>query len=305
MTEAAPYPSLADFAATWSDAREVPTWAHAVDNALVPPLETLGLRHRLEDVLDTVVALQRSEWLQEGVFVGPRAMPEVYRDVLECARTLRIAVPPAIVSSGASSDQGAFGTDERSYLHLSSFFVTAASQAERRFVSGRLCGHVAARQVTLGTLYAVLVDHAGLRRVARQGVGPTLEFVLAPVSVGVRLALSRWHRAAEISADRAGLLCCGDLAAAGRALLRMALGVQPGLSPEQYLDQLHSVREDGSPGKWAEVLASRPWMHKRIRALELFGRSEVWTELGGEAFGEPLLTRDELALRTSTLLQVG
>lgn len=298
-----PYPSLADFAATWHDTTPgPPPWVHPVDLSL-GSLDVLGLRGRLEDVLDTVVALQRSEWLQEGVFVGPRALPDVYRDVLHAARTLKVAVPPAIVSSQAY--QGALGTDARAYLHLSSIFTTTASVGERRFAVGRLVGHMAARQVTLATLYALLVDHGGLRKVARQGLGPTLEFVLAPVSVGVRLGLSRWHRAAEVSADRAGLLCCGSTDDAGVALLRMSLGVRPQLTPDDYLEQLRTVREDTSPGRWAEILSTRPWLPKRIRALDLFRRSELWVALGGDPTDGELLSDAELRRRTDLLLRVG
>ncbi len=307
MTQPAPYPSLVDFAATFAerDAAEVPAWVHDPGLSILPGLDTLGLRSRVEDILDTAVALQRSEWLQEGVYVGPRAMGDVYRDVLEAARVLQIAVPPALISSRGAATQGAFGTDARAYLHLSSFFMAAAGPGERLFVTGRLCGHIAARQVTLSTLYAVLADSQGLRKVARQGLGPTLEFVLAPLSVGVRLTLSRWHRAAELSADRAGLLVCGDLDSARMALLRQALGIEPDLSPEEYLDQNRTSRESGSPGRWAEVLSSRPWMHKRMRGLEIFARSQLWTEAGHDAPDGESLELAELERQTTSLLGVG
>ena len=54
----------------------------------------------VEDIVDTVVALQRAEWLQDGVYVGPRTNHDAYRDVLHGARTLSVSVPPAILTSG-------------------------------------------------------------------------------------------------------------------------------------------------------------------------------------------------------------
>lgn len=297
-----PYVSLADFAATFTEhTDELPRWVHP--GARVPlPLEPVGLRYRLEDILDTIVALQRAEWLHDGVYVGPQAMSAVYRDVLDCARQLRIAVPPAIIAGCGLKRQGAYGTDTRAFLYLSSFFFTdAASEAERRFMAGRLCGHIAAHQVTANTLYALVVDHGGIRSVARRAVGPVLEVFLAPLSLGVRLALSRWHRAAEISADRAGLLCAGSLEGAGRALLRLSLGVKPRIDAETYLDQLKQNR--GAPGKWAELLSDEPWIHKRMRALELFARSAMWAELTGNEVDDPL-SDEELERRTQALLGV-
>lgn len=307
MTDA-PYVSLKDFAATFHEGGgELPAWVHP-DAAAPQVLDTLGFRPRLEDVLDTIVALQRAEWLHDGVYAGPGAMPGVYRDVLHAARTLKIAVPPAILAGTGLKSQGAFGTDGRAFLYLSTFFFDPASEGERRFMAGRLCGQIAARQVTASTLYALLVDFHGLRSLARKAVGPMLEVVLAPLSVGVRLALSRWHRAAEITADRAGLLCCEDsadgaLASAGRAMLRQSLGRTPDVGIEAYLEQLRASRTGASPGRWTELLADQPFTHKRLEALSLFARSSVYAELTGQAVADPL-SREELDRQTSRLLGV-
>lgn len=299
----APWISLADFATTFdAHTGEQPEWVHP-DSATPLPLDTLAVRHRLEDVLDTVVALQRAKWLQDGVYVGPHAMGDVYKAILHCARELRVAVPAAIMAGAPMSMQGCVGTDARATLYLSTFFFGPANDAERRFLAGRLCGHIAARQVTAGTLYGVLVDTNGLRSVARRAVGPVLEVVLAPLGLGVRLALSRWHRAAEITADRAGMLCAGSLGEAGRAMLRLSLAKDPDISPEEYLGQLRATRNERSPGRFAELLAAEPFTHKRLKAMELFSRSELWARHTGEEVAEPL-TRDELDRQTSALLGV-
>lgn len=301
----APYISLAAFADQFAEhaGSAEPDWVHPTG----PPVhvaEGSALAERLEEVLDTVVALQRADWLQDGVYLGPRAMGHVYRDLLESARALDVAVPPAVVTGCNMSAQGAFGTNDRAFLLLSSFFLRGADRDERRFLIGRLLGHIRAHQITWGTCYALLVDHNGLRRVGRRYLGPTLEVVLAPLSLGARLALSRWHRAAEVTADRAGLIACGDLESARRAMLRLALGVRPDVDPADYLDTLRGVRSEDSPGRWAELLSSQPWMYKRMLALELFARSDAWAARTGEAHPDPL-TREALDQRTNALLKVG
>ena len=311
----APYPSLAEFAHTWSPrgAEHRPSWAHpTASGAPSPPppnfVEAFHLREQLEDLLDTIVALQRAEWTVDGVYAGPRSHADAWRDLLDCARTLRIAVPPAIVSGISGRSQGVYGSDPRAFLHLSSFFLSGADAGERRFVAGRLCGHIALNQVTGMTAYALLVDQGGLRQVARKALGPALEVLLAPLSLGARIALSRWHREAEMIADRAGLLCADPdsrkaLDAAGNAMLRMQLGTRPDVTPEDYLAQRKAAQGDGSPGSWAEVLQTAPWMHKRMRALELFARSDAWTSAGRARVGEPLAA-EALDREVDALLQV-
>jgi len=225
----------------------------------------------------------------------------VYRDVLEAARALRVSVPPAVLTSGVMKTQRATGTDARPILVLSSYFFQSATEGERRFITGRLCGHIALQQVTALNTYALVADHRGLRATAKTAVGPLLAVVLAPIGLGVKLVLSRWHRAAELSADRAGLLCCGSLEAAQDAMLRADLAGRPQMSAREYLDQIRSANADSSPGRWAELLASQPWMHKRMQALDAFARSAVYRERVGEDGG---ISREELERVTRDLLGV-
>ena len=296
------YVSLQDFAAGFGeDQNTLPAWVHP--HAAAPNfMEQLGLRHRLEDVLDTIVALQRGERLHDGVYAGPDSMVTVYRDVLHAARTLHIAVPPAILAAIPMRSQGCFGTDGRAYLSLSTWFFTEhAAVEERTFMTGRLCGHIAARQVTVNTVFTLLADQGGLRQMARRTLGPVLDVILAPLSMGMRLALSRWHRAAVVTGDRAGLLVCRDVEKAGTALLRIALGKRPEIDVATYLHQ--RTTHGHGPGKWTELWSAEPWTHKRIRAMELFAQSEVYARLTGEPVENPLST-DELNRQTTKLLGV-
>ena len=120
---------LKDFAATWADRAERPPWAPP-DSEPPLPLDHLGIRARIEDVVDTVVAVQRADWLQDGVYVGSRANPEVYRDLLHCARTLQVSVPPAIsTTSTLPSSCTAGGTSSGSRWLCVVFRQTTATSA--------------------------------------------------------------------------------------------------------------------------------------------------------------------------------
>lgn len=307
MDDTARFTPLADFAATWAHREPGATvdYAYSQPPALTAVLEELQLTDRLEDLLDTVVEWQRAEWLQDGVYVGPRVMGDTYREVLAAARTLHIAVPPTVASGSGYGSQGVFGTDNRAFLHLSSYFVTAARPDEVRFLVGRFAGHIHAQDVTWLTLYALTVDQAGLRGVARKALGAAADLLLTPVSVAGRLALSKWRRSADITADRAGMLCGGSLESGQRCLLRLMLGTSKAkVDVDAYLEQLEQVHIGGSPGRWAELLSSHPFIHRRMRAMELFARSRVWVDHGGEPLPGALLSKAELDEQTSVLLRV-
>ena len=154
-----------------------------------------------------------------------------------------------------------------------------------------------------------MADHRGIRSVARRYIGPTLDIVLAPTSLAIRLGLSRWHRAAEINADRAGLVACQDPEAALQAMLRLALGSTPDITPEQFLAQRAQLGRDQSVSRWTEALADRPWLDKRMRALGLFASSAAWRKLQRASANQPdpadLLDDEALANAVNALLGVG
>lgn len=304
MTDVVPWPSLASWAAT-AAAPARPPWGHPGPDPLAW-IDRAGVRAQLDDLLDTVVVLQRAAWLQDGVYVGPRTTPDAWADLVACARTLAHPVPPAILGG---STPVTLGTDRRAFVHLPALFLAGAKPAERRFLVGRLVGHVAARQVTATTAWALLADQGGLRRLATKALGPAVEIVLAPLSFGARVALSAAQRQAELVADRAGLLCADpdpDVAidAAGRAMLRLALGTVPEGSPADYLDALERAHTVGSPGRFAELWSAQPWLHKRLLALEAFAASDAWVAQGRSRRRGPPLDDEALAARTRELLQV-
>jgi len=290
--------------AQFLDERSVRTSAPAWQHPLTRSSSRASLRLGIEELVDTVTALQRAEWLEDGVYLGPRSYGDVWEDLRSCAARLGTAVPPAIISPIPARRQRILGTDARPYLHLSSFFFARAPQAQRRFLLGRLLGPVADGGVTADSVYALLVDEGGLRTLARRTLGPTLEVGLAPAAFAARLVLSRSHRVAEVNADRSGFVCAGDAQESARALLRIALGVNPRVDPDAYLDQLDQLRPR-SPGRWAEAWASAPWTHKRIRAISLFAHSQAGSRALGHPPEDDALSDAALDAAIDALLEVG
>ena len=104
---------------------------------------------------------------------------------------------------------------------------------------------------------------------------------------GQKLAMLQLERAAEISADRVGMMACKSLEASCRAMIKVASGLsEPHLNPDipSILRQFRElVSHDGHE---AAILASHPIIPLRIRALlkfdpimkEYLGEGSVNTE---------------------------
>jgi uncharacterized tellurite resistance protein B-like protein len=96
---------------------------------------------------------------------------------------------------------------------------------------------------------------------------------LAPVS---NMKLRAWQRAAEISADRAGLHLCGSLAAAASALFKTVSGlrIDATVDPTRFADQWnHLEREVAVAGSREHWNMSHPFPPLRMKAMQLYWQS--------------------------------
>jgi Zn-dependent protease with chaperone function len=123
----------------------------------------------------------------------------------------------------------------------------------------------------------------------------------------VSLPLNAWSRCSEITADRAGLICCRDLRVAQLALLKIIGGFTniEALDIDLYLRQSKSTLSFHNIGKYTELFSTHPLIFKRIEALRLFYNSEMYHRITGESKGDKKLISDvELNKRTTEIIKV-
>ncbi len=117
------------------------------------------------------------------------------------------------------------------------------------------------------------------------------------------LALRAWSRRAEITCDRAGLMCVKNLDIATAAVVKLALGSQKlykDLKMEEYLKQLDEGKK--SMGRFLEIFRSHPYVPKRIEALRIFASTELYRRHAG--LGQDGIPTHEADLQVSRLISV-
>jgi hypothetical protein len=82
-----------------------------------------------------------------------------------------------------------------------------------------------------------------------------------------------WSRAAEVSADRIGLVCCGTLSGATSALFKTSSGI-PGIDQTRILASLRSQYDElvahiDDEGEGHEWVRTHPMVPIRVKAMEL------------------------------------
>lgn len=215
----------------------------------------------------------QNQILGNGVRVSERQFPRIHGLVRRCADTLQIAQPNVYIVNNPMLNAGTLGTNEDSFIMIHSGLIDHYSDDELLTVIGHECGHIHNSHVVyLTTLHYLTKTASVLLRVA-----------LEPVII----ALRTWSRRAEITCDRAGMLCSGDEVHSRRALAKLALGSKR-LYDEFNIDAFLEQYEEGKQGlgRYIEVLASHPWLPKRVLAMRVFAESALYRRSVGLDVGD-------------------
>lgn len=241
-------------------------YAYEADRRLLAALGTLvPVRMAVEAYLRTFKDLVRAELLGGAVRVSSKQFPLLFEVVSRCSADLGIAIPEVFVKQDPIINAFTYGTNDDSFIVVHSATVDHMDEAELRFIMGHECGHVQNEHVTYVSLAR------DLERIGQALVG----WILYPA----RLAVDAWMRRAEITCDRAGLICCRDPEAARRALVKLALGskkLYEGVDVDEFLAQAGALRK--TLGRWAELAQSHPYLPKRVAALDLFRTSVLYPD---------------------------
>ncbi|WP_143263170.1 M48 family metallopeptidase, partial [Amycolatopsis pretoriensis] len=211
--------------------------------------------------------------LASSIRVGPKQYPELDRLRHECAETLDLpSVPNLFVYQDPRVVAETVGMDEP-FIRVSTGLVDLMSHESLRFVLGHEMGHV-------------LSGHAVYRTIMVRLVMLQMSLSWTPVSaLGIRAviaALREWFRKAELSCDRAGLLCGQDPTAALRAQIQVAGGIDPAridipsfLRQASEYESVEDVRDSFLKLRFVET-ESHPFAVVRAAQLQKWAASEEY-----------------------------
>ncbi len=273
-------------------------FAHPVDAAIVKTLDNPAINTVFNKVVQTSIDATWGLSLATGIHVGPNTYPELYKIVVECANKLGIPIPYVIISDQIKGINACTaGTNQFSFIAISSMLPLVMNTDELKFVIGHECGHLALGHVVYHTAINMVGSASGLIPIVGDVISKTITY-----------PLNAWSRRSEISADRAGLLCCGDIGIATKSLLKLEAGFlnTDEIDIDAYVNECETVLNNTMLGKFGEISMSHPIIPKRIKALKLFSNSVVYANASG-IIPQPstsLLSAERLSAETEKIIEI-
>lgn len=215
----------------------------------------------------------KSALLGTSIRVTDQQFPQLHAVAKQAAEILGIETPDLYVAPASSDLRAqALGTDDDPYIVINSEVVERLDDAELLALVGHHCSHIQNNGVVYATALYYLTNSA-------------MSFVRWIVQPAI-MTLQAWSRRAEVSCDRAALICCKDLDVAFRSMLKTALGLEhdPELDIDEYLKQLPGTKS--GIGKYGELFRSHPYLPKRVQALKLFSESAFYLRYTGDDAAE-------------------
>lgn len=270
-------------------------YAHPVDSGVIKALDMPGLKMVLGSVMEILTDLNYSEIISSGIPVNAKSFPEIDEIVNYCVSVLGIRRPYLVVSNSIAMQTFTVGSDEEPYIVLGNMLIRAMDKEKLAFIIGHECGHIAMGHV----IYHTVVSAAGTYANTIPLIGPL-------VYKSTYLALSAWSRRSEITADRAGLLCCGNIEQAKRALLQTQSGFinSDKLDIKNYVKNSKRYRRGSTLRRIGEFTQVHPPLAKRMEALDLFANSEVYYRTQGKTAPANCLCERDLTSSVEHIIAV-
>lgn len=239
-----------------------------------------GLHSSFKKICSVIVSQRIQEANMSWLATGADQFPEIYAIGCECAKRLGIGVPNIYIDNTDTFNAYTVAYDDvEPFIVVSNLMAERMSLGELKAVIGHECGHIHNYHGLYGTIEQVLLQ-TGLfagAAVAR-GLLYTFQNLL---TIGIRVALSTWSRYAEVTADRASLICCDDVEDVYSMLKKLLYGgvrvdgkINDKFDWKSLKEQMEITMDN--PNSLVELLHDHPLSIKRIFAAKEFTECDTF-----------------------------
>jgi len=222
--------------------------------------------------------------LRQTLSINDNNTPELSALVSECEAKLLPGPVNVFLAGKNEMNAYTFGLGSPKALVLYKPLLKVMNARELKFIIGHEMGHVALGHTWLNTIVGGLAG------------------IPAPFGAAIILyaAFRWWNRMCEFSADRAGLLACGNLNSAVSAMVKL---VAPTIRSQSEFNQalaMIDAEDDQASNRLAEVFQTHPMIIRRINRLKEYVRTAEYQQMQAGVNRNIRGTVKPAAPRTST-----
>ncbi len=201
--------------------------------------------------------------MRDALPIDHMRSPDLAEIVEECGKKLQPGEMDTFLVKANQLNAYTFGITSPKALVIYAPMLKVMTDGELKFVIGHEMGHVALGHTWLNT---ILGGMAGIP---------------APFGAAVLLytAFRWWNRRCEFSADRAGLLACGELNLALSALVKLVAPEVRSQRDFQRALAMIDVQDDRASNRLAEAFQSHPMLIRRINELRAYAQTREYQVL--------------------------
>ena len=236
----------------------------------------------LRTVVKTVSDKVGRPWIEStfnAIRLGPRQLPDVWKQAILAARIMGLPKMPDVYISGDQMwNTYTYGTESSFFIVLGTSHLINFANDEMLFVLAREMGHCRAGHALWKTVIRFLAGdtavHSGiLSNGLLNAISPT-----KLIEGALDMPLMAWSRQSDVTADRAGLMAVGDEGLARRVLLAWSIR-SARLLQQVNIDEWMKQEDasDDSMTKFTEMTTSATMY--TTRRLRLLGQAAREPEL--------------------------
>jgi Zn-dependent protease with chaperone function len=216
---------------------DVEAFRHPSDAKATDALKKIpGLDKLLAKILE--YGLERLYYVDNvasNLRVTPKMFGRLHRSLTWACKILDVEEPEMYVTLDPVPNAWTYG-HTKPFITMTSGLIDVMTDEELFFVIGHEVGHIKAGHVLYGTMARNIAAIVAMLGQATLGIG-------AWFGQGLVIGLLEWYRCAELTSDRAALLCVQDLEPARDTFMKLAGGTTR-LAAEMDRDEfLRQVRE--------------------------------------------------------------
>lgn len=173
-----------------------------------------------------------------SVRCGPKQYPTLYKTMQECAAILDMPEPELYITNNPFPNAHAGGV-ERPYITLRSSIVETLNDEQLYHLIGHELGHIKCNHILFMSSFDIFLR-------GWMQFGPWVPGISEAAMIGLLAAYFEWMRQAEVSADRAGLLCAQNFDLSASANLHLTAGpnrLAHEANTEAFMDQARTYTD--------------------------------------------------------------